>query len=452
MATLPVHYSYGLIVVSVLISILSAYAAFSLADRMRLAATSRNRVLWLVCGSGAMGLGIWSMHYLGMLAVKLPIPVYYYVPTVILSLALAIAASAIALLVVGAEKLGWGKLLAGGVLMGAGIGAMHYVGMAAMRMNAMHHYSPAIVALSVLVAVGMAVMALWIGFSVRSHDANGEGTRVAAGTVMGLGIAAMHYTAMQAVKFEPGAMVFSTEQTVQVSSLVELAVASVAGVILLVAVVSAMIENRRFHKLNEAHQELAASQRELLEAQQQLREANALLSELSIRDGLTGLHNRRHFDAVLGTEWGRARRTKSWIALLMIDVDCFKMLNDHFGHQRGDECLRDIARVLETQPRRSYDLAARYGGEEFTVLLPSANRDGAMKVAEAIRQAIRDLNMENPGSPAGVITVSIGVSCKQPKMGEDAEAMVREADTALYVAKQLGRDRVEVAGNISVEA
>lgn len=452
MQTLAVNYSYALIVVSVLISILSAYAAFSLADRMRLAETARARALWLAGGSCAMGLGIWSMHYLGMLAVRLPIPIYYYIPTVILSLALAIAASAIALLVVSAEKLGWGQLIVGGLLMGAGIGAMHYVGMAAMRMNAMHHYSLGGVALSILVAVGMAIMALWIGFSVRSRETSGEASRIGAGTVMGLGIAAMHYTAMQAVKFESGAMAFSTENTVRVSLLVELAVASVAGLILLVAVVSAAIENRRFRKLSEAHHQLATSQQELLETQQQLRDANALLSELSIRDGLTGLHNRRHFDAVLGTEWGRARRTKSWISLLMIDVDCFKMLNDHFGHQRGDECLRDIARVLEAQPRRSYDLAARYGGEEFTVLLPSASREGALKVAEAIRQAVRELRLENPGSPAGMITVSVGVSCKQPKMGEDPEAMVREADTALYVAKQLGRDRVEIAGNISVEA
>src|ERR1700743_3212171 len=116
METLPVQYSYGLIVVSVLISILSAYAAFSLADRMRLAATARERGSWLAGGSFAMGLGIWSMHYLGMLAVRLPIPVYYHIPTVTLSLALAIAASAIALLVVSAEKLGWGQLLAGGLL------------------------------------------------------------------------------------------------------------------------------------------------------------------------------------------------------------------------------------------------------------------------------------------------------------------------------------------------
>lgn len=397
-----------------------------------------------------MGMGIWSMHYLGMLAMKMPVPVVYYIPTVILSLVLAVAASAVALTIVSSDQLSGPRLLTGGVLMGAGVGAMHYVGMFAMRSTAKTHYSPALVMGSVVVAVSAATVALWTGYSVRSRKTHEVRARIIGGIVMGLGIAAMHYTAMQAVCFSPGGMIHSHEHTVLVTQLGEMAVAVVAGLILIAALASTAMEKMK--ELREAHEKLANSQHELLAIQQQLREANEQLSELSVRDGLTGIYNRRHFDAALEAEWTRATRTNVQVALLMIDVDRFKSLNDHYGHQYGDECLRKIARVLREHASRTNDVVARYGGEEFAILLPEATLASAASIADAVRRSVRDLEIENVGAEAGIVTASIGVCCRKAHFGETPEVLVREADVALYGAKQSGRDRVELAGEIRIAA
>jgi diguanylate cyclase len=451
---LAVNYTAGLVIVSVLISMGAAYAALSLADRMREAETVWGRRSWLLGGSAAMGAGIWSMHYLGMLAVKLPVPVYYYWPTVLLSLLMAIAASTVALTVVSAENSGWSRLLSGGLLMGAGIGGMHYTGMAAMRSGAMERYNPWVVALSIVAAVGFSWMALWIAFAIRDREHHGAGMlRVAGGAVMGLGIASMHYIAMSAASFTASAMPFSMAGTVKVNVFAQAGIAVTTGLILLAALGTAALDKRRLRHLREAHSELEAAQAALLESQHQLREVNAMLSELSIRDGLTGLHNRRHFDAALGTEWRRAARKGVPLAVLMIDVDNFKALNDHYGHQRGDDCLRDIARVLEERPRRGQDVVARYGGEEFVVLLPDADENAAVMIAEIIRGAVLESAIENVGAPMyGMVTVSIGVCSRTPKIGSSPEEIVACADLALYAAKRSGKNRVELAAGVDAVA
>jgi diguanylate cyclase (GGDEF)-like protein len=233
-----------------------------------------------------------------------------------------------------------------------------------------------------------------------------------------------------------------------VNSLGQAAVAVAAGMILVAALASAALEKRR-------NRELEASQASLLETQEQLREANAMLSELSIRDGLTGLFNRRHFDAVFETEFRRAARGRQSLGLLLIDVDHFKAYNDTYGHQQGDECLREVARVLETKPRprRGHDCVARYGGEEFAVVLPGADVAAATRIADSLREAVLGLRLEHAGSGTGRwVTASIGVCCRQPEIGETTATMLRDADTALYVAKGTGRNRVVVAGEIPVGA
>jgi NO-binding membrane sensor protein with MHYT domain len=302
-----------------------------------------------------------------MLAVKLPVPVYYDWPTVLLSLAMAIAASFAALLTIIGNKLEWRRLLCGSLLMGAGIGGMHYIGMAAMRSAAMEHYNLWIVALSILAAVGFSWVALWIAFAVRDGDQRGAGMlQVAGGCIMGLGIASMHYIAMSAATFSCGDMAVSMAGTVKVNILGQSGIVTTTILILLAALGTAALDKRRFLDLRDAHAKLEDVQKALLEGQQQLREANAMLSELSIRDGLTGLSNRRHFDAMLDKEWRRAKRKLRPISVLMIDIDCFKALNDKYGHQRGDDCLRQIARALQDPPRRGYDVVARYAARSWS--------------------------------------------------------------------------------------
>jgi diguanylate cyclase (GGDEF)-like protein len=445
MSPLPVQYDYGLVLVSVLIAMGASYAALSLSDRVQSAATPGFQRLWLVGGAVSMGIGIWSMHYLGMLAVKLPVEVLYSWPTVLLSLLFAIAAATVALAVVSAKQLSPHPLLVGGLLMAAGIGGMHYTGMAAMRSSAMERYSPWIVALSIVVAIVLSWLALWIAFVSRSQE-HVTRIRFGASAVMGIGISSMHYVAMTAVHFTLSATPFSLMHTVRVNVLGRWVIGIVAGLIFLVALGVSTLDEWRFNDLQRANEALLVAHAALLELQQQLKEANERLSELSVRDGLTGLYNRRHFDGALDTELRRAARNSKPMSLLMIDVDSFKALNDSYGHQRGDDCLRKVARLLETQPRRGYDVVARYGGEEFVLLLPDADHRAALEIAEAIRQGVSELGIENLGSVvADFVTVSIGVSCQDPYLGSSAEEFIRETDMALYAAKRLGRNRVEMA-------
>jgi diguanylate cyclase (GGDEF)-like protein len=197
-----------------------------------------------------------------------------------------------------------------------------------------------------------------------------------------------------------------------------------------------------------AMQRIAAMRNSLLETTRALDEANRELLRLSSVDGLTGIANRRQFDATLESEWRRSARTQAPLSLLMIDVDCFKGYNDRCGHLAGDECLRKVAGALAGQPRRPADLVARYGGEEFAVVLPETPADGALQVAESLRSAVQSLGLPHPCSLAGPqVTVSIGSATRIPVNGQAPSSLVTYADKALYRAKRGGRNRVEVALN-----
>src|ERR1700751_2159966 len=165
-------YNYALVALSVLIAIFASYAALDIAGRVT-AAGGWTRALWLLGGAGAVGTGIWSMHYIGMRAFILPIPVAYHWPTVLLSLFAAVLASLIALYVVSRQKMGAARAVAGSVLMGAGIASMHYTGMAAMRLPAICHYNSSLVVMSVVFAVLISFAALWITFHFREEKAGG---------------------------------------------------------------------------------------------------------------------------------------------------------------------------------------------------------------------------------------------------------------------------------------
>ncbi len=168
--------------------------------------------------------------------------------------------------------------------------------------------------------------------------------------------------------------------------------------------------------------------------------AEAELAVLATTDSLTGLANRRRFDAMLAREWRRACRTSQPVALLMLDVDHFKTFNDHFGHQGGDAVLVSLAERLRQASKRPSDLPARYGGEEFVVLLPDTSADNALAVAREIRALVLALAQPHPGSATGRLSVSIGVASMVPPTGSSEADLVRLADKALYDAKKAGRD------------
>ncbi|MGP0170859.1 sensor domain-containing diguanylate cyclase [Pseudomonas sp. NCHU5208] len=192
---------------------------------------------------------------------------------------------------------------------------------------------------------------------------------------------------------------------------------------------------------------LQRSERELeqrvQERTQELQVLNQRLENLSMTDALTGIGNRRQFDAMLAQQWHQAQRNATPLALAVLDVDWFKPYNDLYGHPLGDACLRQIAQALEATLGRSTDFVARYGGEEFVFLAPMTDLAGALQRAEQLIAAVRALNLPHSGSPYGQVTLSIGVAVMQATPQHDRQQLLERADAALYRAKQRGRNRVE---------
>jgi len=199
-------------------------------------------------------------------------------------------------------------------------------------------------------------------------------------------------------------------------------------------------------KLQAYSAEVERTNAALEEIRRQLEEKNRLLERLSAIDTLTQVANRGRFDAVLRQEWRRASRDETALSLVFCDIDYFKLFNDTYGHQRGDECLVRVAQAMDEALNRPADLVARYGGEEFVALLVGTDAEGARLVAERMRERVERLAIEHRASSAAPhLTVSLGVATVKPELGLRPEDLVSRADQALYAAKQGGRNRVEVA-------
>ena len=168
-----------------------------------------------------------------------------------------------------------------------------------------------------------------------------------------------------------------------------------------------------------------------------------LLRKLVFLDGLTGVFNRRYFDQQLSTEWARATRNQSPLSLILLDVDFFKLFNDRYGHQAGDDALRTVSNALKTCLRRPADLVARYGGEEFACVLPETSYDDALQLAHELERRVRELALPHQSSSvAEVLTISVGLATRAGNTDGDVRDLVGLADNLLYKAKHTGRGRV----------
>lgn len=175
----------------------------------------------------------------------------------------------------------------------------------------------------------------------------------------------------------------------------------------------------------------------------QLKIANKKLERLAISDGLTNVANRRYFDRALKNEWQRLAREQKLLSLILCDIDCFKLYNDTYGHPAGDECLQKVAQTLQESTRRPADLVARYGGEEFAIILPDTNANGALFIANKIRQQLTDLQIPHREScVTKYVTLSIGIATQLPRWDADPYSLLKIADNALYQAKQQGRNQI----------
>jgi len=211
----------------------------------------------------------------------------------------------------------------------------------------------------------------------------------------------------------------------------------------LVKPVSYVVLNAKIRAL----QRIETMRTKLVEVSRELAAANRELEKLSRQDGLTGIANRRSFDAYLLAEVRRAARDRQALSLILADVDHFKVFNDRYGHQAGDDCLRQVAAALTAAGRRPADLVARYGGEEFAMILPGTALEGAVEVAQAVSRNVLGLAIAHAGSDTEQrVTLSQGIASLVPAQDTSPEDLIGRADEALYQAKQQGRNRYVVFG------
>src|SRR6202045_3020158 len=253
-AAMTGSYDYSEVARSILIAIAASYAALDLAGRVT-AARGRIRLAWLGCGAAAMGIGIWAMHFQGMLAFRLPVPVEYQWPTVLVSLLVAILASAVALYVTSRHHMGRVEALTGSLIMGSGIAGMHYIGMAAMRLPATTLFSPLLVTFSVLFAILFSLIALLMAFDLREETKWTVPRRLGSATVMGLAVSAMHYTGMAAARFIPASPP-DFSHAVSISPIANNGIAIVTLIVLVAAMVTSSVDRRESVETQRLNQEL----------------------------------------------------------------------------------------------------------------------------------------------------------------------------------------------------
>jgi diguanylate cyclase (GGDEF)-like protein len=414
------NYNLWLVLASLLVAVLASYTALDMAGRV---AANRGRTAhwWLAGGSVAMGVGIWSMHFLGMLAFSLPIPMGYDPAITILSLLIAIASSAFALWMVCQNDLSRLRLCVGALLMGAGVCSMHYTGMAAMRMMPPIHYIPSLFILSCFIAVAASGAALWIAFRLRSHKVHARRLRGGASVIMGIAIAGMHYTGMAAAQFPADSICHMAHTGIDTKWLAPLVIVSALAV-LSIALITSVLDGR----LEQRTGVLATS----------LADANKELQFLALHDSLTKLPNRALLDDRLEQEMQRAKREKNGLAVFFLDLDVFKQINDAFGRHIGDRLLVETAIRMQAIIR-AHDTLAHISGDEFVLVACTSDPADAASLAEKLLAAIRE-PMQIDGTECR-ISASVGIALYD---GSDCgrHELIKNAETATYRAKDLGRD------------
>ncbi len=413
-------YDGGMVAVSLLVAMLASYTALDMAGRVT-AAQGRAAHWWLGGGSVAMGVGIWSMHFLGMLAFRLPVPMGYDPVITLLSLLIAVASSLFALWLVCQSQLSWLRLVAGALFMGAGVSSMHYTGMAAMRMSPPIQYNRPLFALSIVIAVVASGAALWIAFHLRRSAVGVIRLRAGAAVVMGLAIAGMHYTGMAAARFPMGAQCITAQFGVsnhQLALIIIIFAVAVLSIALIISVLDLRLEQRTA---------MLASR---------LENAKQELHYLALHDSLTRLPNRTLLNDRLGQEIQMARREQRGFAVLSMDIDGFRQINDAWGHRAGDQLLVEVAIRIQAIIR-SRDTLARTGGDEFVLLANAAQSADAASLAEKLLATVRE-PLDIDGHEVRV-SMSIGIAMYDGGDVDPAD-LLRNADYAMNHAMALGHN------------
>ncbi|WP_033445727.1 bifunctional diguanylate cyclase/phosphodiesterase [Ornithinibacillus scapharcae] len=387
-------YNYYIVALSVLIAILASYSTLNITAKISFA-RGRNKYFWLLAGSIVMGAGVWSMHFIGMLAFHLHVSMEYDVWLTLISMLASAASSFIALYITMPKNISANKIALGGFFMGSGIVAMHYIGMKAMIMPVTLTYDIGLVILSIVIALIASYAALFLFLRFRNQSSS-SWLKWLSAIIMGFAICGMHYTGMKAAKFHNNSGLMEHEHSSDPFLLY--------GVTITIFILLLISWGAIFFDRN-------------------------VLEKMAYQDALTGLPNRhemnRFFDQHVDDEV---------IGVLFIDLDQFKAINDTLGHDIGDILVQEVASRLRqfiSKDQKAY----RIGGDEFLIIVKQCNEDRAEKLAEEILQSIKQVYYIEGNQL--YITASVGISIGHV----NNSTILKTADTAMYKAKGLGKNR-----------
>ncbi|MBD1551389.1 diguanylate cyclase domain-containing protein [Pseudomonas typographi] len=429
-----VLYAYhqpALVAVAYLVACAGSFATLDINERIYQAGLRRVRWQWSALCAACLAGTIWAMHFISMLAFQPAHGTHYDLGITLASLGIAAAAGVALVLALARPQLSLRGYLLCASGIGCAIASMHYVGMAAMHAHAQQHYHTGLMAVSVALAIGASDVALLLGRRLREESGPYHRLlKVAASLVVGAGVIAAHFTGMWALQLvapvDGGARSVASNNSWQLAA----AVASITLLLLVCSLIAAL------------------SDKKLQQKDRDLQRVNALLAELhamraslehaATHDTLTNLLNRRGFNQALALKLAHCPPERK-LALMCLDIDHFKAVNDQHGHDAGDASLQALAAAIGVAARNPGDIAARLGGDEFCVVLELYTQAEALALAERIRRLVA-----HPIEVAGEVlhlTTSIGV-CVSPGQATNAGELLKRADIALYRCKARGRNGV----------
>ena len=418
MALLDCSHDPLLVVLAYLIASAAGFTALNMAERVSVS-RGLGRELWRWLGAWSLGGGIWSMHFVAMLAFNVPLALTYDLPITLFSLLIAIIVSYVVMLVIGRPELRPWQTLTAAIVAGCGIAAMHYTGMAAIRSAASQHYDPQLFGLSILIAIFASLAALLLAGYFRGQiGTRANWLRLLASLVMGAAIVSMHFTGMAALTLSvPADLPLQPPASAQGQLLLGSAIAVTSLLIILIGVVAGWVDQR------------------LRQEQLRLRHLTEQLDTVTHYDALTGLLNGQAFTHLLTSTLGCA--PPHGASLLFIDLDNFKRINDSLGHGHGDELLQQVAQRIRNALGRE-DLLTRFSGDEFCALALDAPMQSGVELAERILAQIRQPYRLESGQLS--LSASIGIS-RYPQDAGDASQLLKQAGIALGHCKRQGRNR-----------
>jgi diguanylate cyclase (GGDEF)-like protein len=419
-----------LVLVAYLVACVASFATLDMAERVAHAEDPGSRRLWRWIGATCLAGGIWTMHFIGMLAFQAPIEIHYDLGTTLFSLLIALLASWLAMHTLSEQQPTLAQYLKTAIVIGLGIAGMHYVGMAAMHSTATAYYQPMLFSLSIAIAIGASFAALWVAGYLR--DGSGvihQLLKYLAALILGAGIFSMHFTGMAALQLVLPAGSVPTLKVDNSQLQLGLTVALIVLLILGSGISAALADKKLQNKDNDLRRVNA-----LLS---QLDQARMSLQQVANYDALTNLINRRGFNQIFAEKLSQKASEGGMLAVMFLDIDHFKRINDSLGHDAGDVLLKVIAEHIRGSVRSHEDVVARFGGDEFCVLINLHDREEARTMAQRIM-----FKMKEPIELAGrrmVMTTSIGISL-YPDDGTTCEELLKHADLALYQSKGNGRN------------